>query len=77
MTLDIRTQIEAVLDQLRPMIQGHGGDIEFVKYEDDIVYVKFHGACVSCPISTMTLKLGIEEALQIELPTIKEVIAIE
>lgn len=77
MTASIHKQIEDVLCQLRPMIQGHGGDIEFVKYQDDIVYVKFHGACVTCPISTMTLKMGIEEALQIELPHIKEVIAIE
>jgi Fe-S cluster biogenesis protein NfuA len=74
---EIIDQIEMVLDQLRPMIKGHGGDIEFVTFQDDIVYVKFHGACIGCPISTMTLKLGIEEALQEKIPHIKEVIAIE
>ncbi len=69
--------INAVLDQLRPMILSDGGDIEFVKYEDNIVYVKMHGACVGCPISGYTLKLGVEEALRAELPELKEVIAIE
>ena len=69
--------IQTVLAQLRPAIQGHGGDIEFAKYEHNIVYVKFHGTCVHCPISMMTLKLGVEEALKEKLPDIQEVIAIE
>lgn len=69
--------INAVLDQLRPMILSDGGDIEFVKYEDNIVYVKMHGACVGCPISGYTLKLGVEEALRAEIPELKDVIAIE
>ena len=54
-----------------------GGDIELVKYEDNIVYVKLHGACVQCPISMFTLKLGVEEALKAELPELKEVVSIE
>lgn len=54
-----------------------GGDIEFIKYEDRIVYVKLHGACVHCPVSMITLKLGVEEALRAELPEVKEVVAIE
>jgi Fe-S cluster biogenesis protein NfuA len=70
-------RIETVLKQMRPMIQGHGGDITLIKYEDQNVYVKFQGACISCPISAMTLKFGIEEALKAELPEIKEVIAVE
>lgn len=69
--------INAVLDQLRPMILGDGGDIEFIKYEDNIVYVKLHGACVGCPVSGYTLKLGVEEALRAELPELKEVVAID
>ena len=69
--------IESVLKKLRPTIQGDGGDIQFVKYEDKIVYVKLLGACVHCPISMFTLKLGVEEALKAELPELKEVIAVE
>ncbi len=69
--------IEKVLNQLRPMIHGDGGDIQLVKYEDNIVYVKLLGACVQCPISQITLKLGVEDALKIELPELKEVVAVE
>ena len=69
--------IEQALNQIRPMVQSDGGDIEFVKYEHNIVYVKLHGACIDCPVSGYTLKLGVEEALRAELPELKEVIAIE
>jgi Fe-S cluster biogenesis protein NfuA len=69
--------IKNVLEELRPAIMNHNGNIEFAKYEDAIVYVKLHGACVECPVSMFTLKLGIEEALKAELPEVKEVIAIE
>ncbi len=69
--------IQKILAQLRPAIQGDGGDIELVKYEDNILYVKLHGACVDCPVSFYTLKMGVEEALKAKLPELKEVIAIE
>ena len=69
--------IATVLASLRPAIQGHGGDIEFAKYEHNIVYVKFHGTCVHCPISMMTLKLGVEETLKEKLPDLEQVIAID
>lgn len=74
---DTLLTIEKVLDQLRPAIQGDGGDIELVKYENQIVYVKLHGACVHCPVSQYTLKLGVEEALKELLPELKEVVAVE
>lgn len=68
--------IENVLSSLRPAIKADGGDIEFVKYENKIVYVKLHGACVHCPISLYTLKLGVEESLKAQLPELKEVVAV-
>jgi Fe-S cluster biogenesis protein NfuA len=74
---DISAEIERVLDQLRPAIQMDGGDIEFVKYEDGIVYVRFQGACTHCPASTYTLKLGVEEAIKEQLPQVQEVVAVE
>jgi len=69
--------IEIVLQQLRPMIMNDGGNIELVKYEKNIVYVRLLGACVHCPVSMFTLKLGVEEALKQKFPDLQEVVAIE
>jgi Fe-S cluster biogenesis protein NfuA len=74
---DAVSLIRKKLAALEPMISGHGGAIEFIRYEDNIVYVKLHGACQHCPVSMFTLKLGIEEGLQEVLPDLKEVVAIE
>lgn len=74
---DAVSLIQEKLTALEPMISGHGGAIEFIKYEDHIVYVKLHGACEHCPVSMFTLKLGIEEALKEALPDLKEVVAVE
>lgn len=70
-------KIEQALDQIRPMIQSHGGDVELVRFEKDTVYVRFIGACATCPISSYTLKVGIEEQLKSALPEIKQVVAVE
>jgi Fe-S cluster biogenesis protein NfuA len=69
----MKEQVEAVLEKVRPMLQSDGGDIELVDVEDGVVSVRLTGACGSCPSSTMTLKMGIERALQKEIPEIKEV----
>ena len=63
-----------IIDNLRPFLMNDGGNIEFVKYENDIVYIKMMGACSNCEMLDLTLKDGIEEALKEEIPTIKEVI---
>lgn len=73
---DSLQKIEDVLEQLRPNIQMDGGDIELVKFENGIVYIRFQGACVHCPISSMTLKMGIEESLKNAIPDVVEVIAV-
>jgi len=70
-------KIEQVFDLLRPSVLMDGGDIELIKFEQGIVYVKMHGACVGCPASMYTLKLGFEEALKKEVPDVTEVIAVE
>lgn len=72
-------QINQALDDVRPNIQMDGGDIELVSFEDGIVSVKFSGACVGCPLSYYTLKLGIEEQLKNKVPDaqIQEVVAVE
>ena len=65
--------IEKTIEKVRPYIQGDGGDVEFVKLEDDIVYVKVHGACVGCSALDLTLKDGVEALLLDEVEGIKEV----
>ena len=61
-------QIKLVLNRIRPFIQGDGGDVEFVKYAEGIVYVKLLGACVGCSSADLTLKEGIEALLLEEVP---------
>lgn len=67
-------KVQAVLDQVRPMLQRDGGDVELIEVTaDNIVKVKLQGACGSCPMSTMTLKMGIEKAIKEQIPEIVEV----
>lgn len=67
-------QVQAVLDQIRPMLQRDGGDVELIEVtEDGVVKVRLQGACGSCPMSTMTLKMGIEAAMKEQIPEVKEV----
>jgi Fe-S cluster biogenesis protein NfuA len=70
-------QVKAVLQDLRITIQRDGGDIEFVEVKDGVVYVRLAGACVGCPSSYFTLKLGVEEAIKAQVPGIHEVMAVE
>lgn len=74
---DAIEKIKAVLDEMRPMIHNHGGDIHFVRFENGVVYVALHGACNSCPISFVTLKMGIEARLKERIPGIVGVTEIE
>jgi Fe-S cluster biogenesis protein NfuA len=72
----VRDKVQTVLDNIRPSLRADGGDIELVDVTDGIVSVKLKGACAGCPMSTMTLKNGIERILKQELSDIKEVIAV-
>lgn len=72
---EICTQIQSVLDEMQPMIARDGGKISFLSYKDGVVEVELYGACVHCPMSLFTLKLGLEEQLKERLPMIKEVVA--
>ena len=58
---------------MRPFLISDGGNIEFVKYDDNIVYIKLSGACEECPLIDVTLKDGIEEMIVSEIPEVKEV----
>jgi len=68
--------IKEVLDELRPYLNMDGGDVEYIKYEDKIVYVKLTGACAACLFSDDTIKNGLFEALKAKIPEIEGVINI-
>ena len=69
-------EVKEVLEMIRPALQADGGDVELVEVSDDgIVKVKLVGACGHCPMSTMTLKMGIERTLKEKVPGVTEVIA--
>ena len=69
----IELRIKAIIDKVRPFLISDGGNLEFIKYEDNIVYVKLTGACQDCPMLDVTLKDGIEELIINEIPEVKEV----
>lgn len=72
-----REQIQKALREIRPAVQQDGGDLEFVDVSGDgVVSVRLLGACVGCPSSTMTLKLGIERRLREQFPAVREVICV-
>ena len=67
-------KIKNIIDELRPYLINDGGNIEFVKYENNIVYIKMMGACADCMMLDYTLKDGIEQAIKEEVPEVKEVV---
>lgn len=67
-------KIIEIINKLRPFLVNDGGDIEFIKYEDNIVYVAMKGACSNCGLLDYTLKDGIEAMIKEEVPEVKEVI---
>ena len=72
-----KEQVSEAIQQVRPALQRDGGDIEFVRVETDgVVKVRLKGACGSCPMSTMTLKMGVEKFLKQQLPEVKEVVQV-
>lgn len=73
---DMVEEVKAVLEQIRPALQADGGDVELVEVSDEgVVKVRLVGACGHCPMSTMTLKMGIERTLKDKVPGVKEVVA--
>lgn len=73
----LREQVEQALDRIRPALQQDGGDLELIDVTDDgTVKIKLTGACGSCPMSQMTLKMGIEQRLREEVPEVALVEAV-
>ncbi|MEE9400121.1 MAG: NifU family protein [Dehalococcoidales bacterium] len=69
-------KVQEVLDKIRPQLMKDGGDVELVEVNDGTVKVSLTGACAGCPMSTITLKMGIEKILREEIPEVKEVVAV-
>ena len=70
-------KIKELLDDLRPFLNGDGGDIEFIKYEDKFVYIKLTGACANCGFQDETISFGIEAYLKDQVPEIEGVINVD
>ena len=69
----MRDEVAQALEEVRPSLQMDGGDVELVDVEDGVVKVKLMGACAGCPMSQMTLKMGIEGYLKKKVPGVRTV----
>ncbi|MFH0790839.1 MAG: NifU family protein [Candidatus Omnitrophota bacterium] len=73
----MKEKVEQALEKIRPMLMADGGNVDLVDVSDDgVVKLRLTGSCGCCPMSQMTLKMGIEKTLKKEIPQIKEVISV-
>lgn len=70
-------KIISVINQLRPYLNSDGGDLEFIKYEENYVYIKLYGACAACQFRDYTIQDNIFEAIKEEVPEVKGIINVE
>lgn len=74
----LKERVGEIIELIRPAVQRDGGDIELVGVsEDGVVRIRLHGACVGCPSSMMTLKMGVERNLQENIPEVRSVVAVD
>ena len=73
---DLKSKVQEALNKIRPMLQADGGDIELVDVVGKVVKVKLTGACGCCPMSQMTLKMGVQRAIKEVVPEIESVEAV-
>jgi Fe-S cluster biogenesis protein NfuA len=71
-----RERVAAVIDRIRPLLQSDGGDIELVDVADNRAKVRMTGNCVGCPSASMTLYMGLEQALKDEMPDFVELVVV-
>ena len=69
----MREKVEAIINEIRPMLQADGGDIELVDVEDGVVKVRLRGACAGCPGAQTTLKVAVERRLKDQIPEVLRV----
>ncbi len=75
--MDVEKKILEIIDKIRPFLMNDGGNLEFVKFEDGIVYIKLLGACSHCSMIDVTLKEGIETMLVNEVPEVLGVVKVD
>lgn len=73
MSETLTEKVQKAIAEIRPNLQADGGDIELVSVEDGTVKVKLKGACAGCPMSTMTVKVGVENYLRKKIPQVVKV----
>jgi len=73
---DMEEKLKSVIEQIRPGLQADGGDIELIAIKDGVVSVRLVGACGNCPMSSITLKKGVERFNRSKMPEVKEVVAV-
>jgi len=69
----MKEKVEAVIGEIRPLLQGDGGDIELVSVDDGVVKVRLRGACAGCPGAQMTLKMAVERRIKAKVPEVVRV----
>ena len=75
--MELEEKIKNILNKIKPFLNNDGGDVEFIKYENSILYVKLTGACAKCNMIDITLKDGIEQLIINEIPEISQVVNID
>lgn len=70
-------KIKKIINDLKPYLNSEGGDVEFIKYEDNFVYIKLTGACLHCAFRDDTIKYGILAQIQEEVPEVKDIITVD
>lgn len=73
MSETLKDKVQKAIAEIRPNLQADGGDIELVDVEDGTVKVKLKGACADCPMSSMTVKWGVENFLRKKIPEVTKV----
>ena len=69
----MKEKVEAVINEIKPLLQADGGDIELVGVEGGVVKVRLRGACAGCPGAQMTLKMAVERRLKAKVPEVERV----
>ncbi len=73
----MREKVEKALEKIRPMLMADGGNVELIDVSSDgVVKLKLTGSCGCCPMSQLTLKMGVEKIIKQEVPEVKEIIAL-
>ncbi len=72
----MQEKVEEALKEIRPLLQADGGDVELVDVTDGVVKVRLKGACMGCPMATVTLQQGIKRAIKERVPEVKDVVAL-